>query len=59
MKTLKVTYQTSTGLKFNTIVPFPWSPEDWFALRYDKVTILRIRPSVKQKYAHYVNKRIK
>lgn len=62
MKTSKVTYRTPDLKEFNTIVPFSGEAQvmdiiNYMATMYDNVTIISIRPTVKQKYAHVCNYR--
>lgn len=63
MKTQKVTYLTEHGLVFNTIIPADNSNQAIEIMKreyaFDKITILKIRPSVKQKYTKVCNYRIK
>ena len=63
MKTQKVTYQTSKGLIFNTIInaQTPNGAVEIMAKEYDfnQITILKIRPSVKQKYSRVINYQVK
>jgi hypothetical protein len=63
MKTKKVTYQTRQGLVFNTILHANNDDEATGIMvreyAFDQITILKIRPSVKQKYAHVCNYKIK
>jgi hypothetical protein len=64
MNTLqKVTYQTKQGLKFNTIIKAQNIDEATGIMvreyAFDQITILKIRPSVKQKYIHVCNYQIK
>ena len=63
MKTQKVTYQTKEGLIFNTIIHAD-NPDQAIGIMtreyaFDRITILKIRPSVKQKYVKVCNYRIK
>jgi hypothetical protein len=59
----KVTYRTKEGLVFNTLLPAN-NDDDAIGIMvreyaFDRITVLKIRPSVKQKYAHVCNYRIK
>jgi hypothetical protein len=59
----KVTYQTQEGLIFNTLIEADNIDQAIAILAreyaFDRITILKIRPSVKRKYAHVINYRIK
>jgi len=63
MKPYKVTYQTSQGLIFNTIIHA--ENEDavigtmYREYAFHLIKVLKIRPSVKQKYSRVCNYRIR
>ena len=63
MKLRKVTYRTKEGRVFNTIVKAANDDEAIGIMvreyAFDRITILKIRPSVKEKYAKVKNYRIK
>lgn len=63
MKKQKVTYQTKEGLIFNTLIDASNENEAIGVMTkeyaFDKITILKIRPSVKIKYSKVCNYRIK
>jgi hypothetical protein len=58
MKTAKVIYRTDKGKVFKTIAPIE-NTESYMNRHYSEIEILSIRPSVKVKYAHVVNKSVK
>jgi len=63
MENQKVTYQTTEGLVFNTII-HAYNSDQAIGIMtrqyaWDRIEILKIRPSVKQKYAKVCNYRIK
>lgn len=63
MKKQKVTYQTKQGLKFNTLINAQ-NENDAIGVMtkeyaFDQITILKVRPSVKQRYSKVCNYRIK
>ena len=59
----KVTYQTKQGLIFNTLIDASNENEAIGVMTkeyaFDRITILKVRPSVKQKYSKVCNYRIK
>lgn len=61
--TFKVFYTTSEGKSFKTIVPVSTKDEvmPYMFSHYNMigVTVTTSKPSVKQKYAHYTNVRVK
>lgn len=63
MKTFKVTYRTSAGKIFRTIVPVETEAQVTLYMinhyDYSNITIIAVRPSVKIKYAHYTNITVK
>ena len=63
MENQKVTYRTREGLVFNTIIHVDNSDQAIGIMTrqyaWDRIEILKIRPSVKQKYAKVCNYRIK
>jgi hypothetical protein len=63
MKKMKVTYLTKHGLRFNTLINASTENEAIGIMTkeylFSHIEILKIRPSVKQKYAKVVNYRIK
>lgn len=63
MKMQKVTYRTKEGLVFNTLIPADNSDQAIGIMTrqyaWDRIQILKIRPSVKQKYSKVCNYRIK
>ena len=63
MKTRKVTYRTKEGLIFNTIIHADNADQAIGIMvreyAFERITILKNRPSIKQKYAKVCNYRIK
>lgn len=59
----KVTYQTDKGLKFNTIITADNADQATVIMgntyAFDRIIILKIRPSVKRLYKKVCNYRIK
>lgn len=56
MKSQKVTYITETGRVHKTFVPADANVEGYMYLHYSNVTVLDIKPSVKECYKHFCNK---
>ena len=63
MKKRKVTYRTKEGRIFNTIINAISDDEAVGIMvreyAFDRITILKIRPSIKQKYSRVVNYQVK
>jgi len=64
MKTTKVTYRTNTDKVFNTIIPLNECVTvleilDYMYRHYRDITVIKIRPSIKQRYSKVCNYRVK